>query len=255
MTLLVDAGRLVLETRPGSRSRSMTWTMGRVGGVDLGIIHPIAAQGLEHGTVGLGGGGTRRRAPASRRPKARQHRMTPKEAQAKAAGLATLAKAARSTASRRGDEPAPGPPSAPRSRPELSWTGPSISGSGLWWWVTRTASPTGCGGDAHGRRHAWRRTHLMGAITDKADPRRHHRRACRRTRVPRAPAPPATAASRNPRDATSCARTVDTTGIATSLPPATSPLARGGTITTIRVVVEHRRVGPRPSDVTAAATI
>ena len=118
VTLLVDTGALVLDVTAGLEVNDHDIDPDRVAGVDLGIIHPIAARSAEQALLVSG-----RALRAEDRlhladTKARQRKMAPKQPRARSAGLATLAPAPRPPAPSVGRVQASRPPSPSRSRPD-----------------------------------------------------------------------------------------------------------------------------------------
>jgi IS605 OrfB family transposase len=168
ITLLVEAGRLVLDVTAGLDVEEHDVDPGRVAGVDLGIIHPVAAA---HGDEGLLVSGRAVRAEAHLHlgdTKARQRRMAPKEPSRGQRGsrrwrqLRDRQRRAEAASRRRVRQA-----QHEAAKTLIDWAierrvGTLIVGDpkGI---TNRDAGPV------HNRRlRIWRRTHLMGAITDKA---------------------------------------------------------------------------------------
>jgi len=242
VTLLVEAGRLVLDVTAGLEVEVHDLDAGRVAGVDLGIIHPVAAQGLESALLVSG-----RAVRAEERlhladTKARQRRMSPKEPKPGQRGsrrwrkLRAQQRRAEATHLRRVRQA-----HHEAARTLVDWAIDQRVGTLV------VGDPQGIthqdAGAVHNwRLRTWRRTHLMGAILDKAalagvtvdrvDERGTSSTcpACRR-RVPKP-------AGRN----FSCPH-CGHAGHRDLVAAHNIAALRGGTITTNQVVVEHRRVG------------
>jgi IS605 OrfB family transposase len=242
VTLLLDAGRLALDVTAGLDVEHHDLDPGRVAGVDLGIIHPVAAHGPEAALLVSG-----RALRAEDRlhladTKARQRRMSPKQPRRGQRGSRRWRKmraAQRRAAAASGRRVRLGHHEAARSL--IDWAIDQRIGT------LTVGDPTGItnqdAGAVHNRRlRSWRRTHLMGAIVDKAalagiTVRRVDERgtsstcpSCRR-RVPKP-------AGRN-FSCPHCGHTGHRDLVAAHNIAANS----GGTTTTSLLVVEHRRVG------------
>jgi len=168
VTLLVDAGRLVLDVTAGLEALDHDLDRDRVAGVDLGIIHPIAASTPEQGLLVSG-----RAVRAEERlhladTKARQRKMaskTPRPSQRGSKRWCQL------RARQRRAEAA--------SRRRVRQAHHEAAKHLIKWAVAQRVGTLAVGdprgitnqdvGPVHNRRlHTWRRTHLMDAITDKA---------------------------------------------------------------------------------------
>jgi IS605 OrfB family transposase len=242
VTLLVDTGALVLDVTAGLEVDDHDIDPDRVAGVDLGIIHPIAARSGEQALLVSG-----RALRAEDRlhladTKARQRKMAPKQPRRGQRGsrrwrqLRARERQA-SAASRRRVRQA----HHEAARTLVEWAiaqrvGALVVGNPQG--ITR-----GDFGAVHNRRlRTWRRTHLMGAITDKAElagitvARVDERGTsstcpgCRR-RIPKP-------SGRN----FSCPH-CGHVGHRDLVAAHNIAALRGGTITTSPSVVEHRRVG------------
>jgi IS605 OrfB family transposase len=242
VTLLVDAGRLVLDVTAGLEAEDYDLNPGRLAGVDLGIIHPIAARRDEQALLVSG-----RALRAEDRlhladTKARQRKMAPKQPRRGQRGSRRWRKL---RAKQRRAE------AASRRRVRQ---GHHEAARTLIDWAIRQRVGTLVVGDPHGittqdagavhnrRLRTWRRTHLMGAIIDKAElagitvarvDERGTSSTCPRCRR-RVPKP----SGRN-FSCPHCGHAGHRDLVAAHNIAAT----RGGTITTSRLVVEHRRVG------------
>jgi Probable transposase len=182
VTLLVDAGRLVLDVTAGLDVKDHDLDSGRVAGVDLGIIHPIAASTAEQGLLVSG-----RALRAEERlhladTKARARRMAPK---APRRGQRGSKRWRQLRAKQRRAEAA--------SRRRVRQSHHEAAKHLIEWAVAQRVGTLAVGdphgitnkdvGRVHNRRlRTWRRTHLMNAICDESRPRRHHRPARGRTR-------------------------------------------------------------------------
>jgi IS605 OrfB family transposase len=168
VTLLVDAGRLVLDVTAGHDAQDHDLDPDRVAGVDLGIIHPIAASSANQGLLISG-----RAVRAEERlhlvdTKARDRRIatkTPRPGQRGSKRWRQLrAKQHRAeAASRRRVHQA----HHEAAKHLVEWAVAQRVGTLV------VGDPRGItkrdAGPVHNRRlRTWRRTHLMGAITDKA---------------------------------------------------------------------------------------
>ena len=168
VTLLVDAGRLVLDVTAGLEVQDHDLDPGRVAGVDLGIIHPIAAGTANQGLLISG-----RAVRAEERlhladTKARDRKMatkTPRPGQRGSKRWRQLrAKQRRAEAT---------------SQRRIRQAHHEAAKHLVEWAVAQRVATLVVGdprgitdhdfGPVHNRRlRTWRRTHLMGAITDKA---------------------------------------------------------------------------------------
>jgi len=242
VTLLFDAGRLVLDVTAGLDVEDHDLDPSRVAGVDLGIIHPIAARSAEQALLVSG-----RALRAEDRlhladTKARQRKMDPRKPRPGQRGSRRWgqlrarqrrAEAANRRRVRQAHHEA--------ARTLVDWAirqriGKLVVGDpqGI---TTKDA------GAVHNRRlRTWRRTHLMGTITDKATlagltvervDERGTSSTCPicRHRVPKP-------SGRN----FSCPH-CGHAGHRDLVAAHNIAAPRGGTITTSRLVVEHRRVG------------
>jgi len=242
VTLLVDAGRLVLDVTAGLDVEGHDLDPSRMAGVDLGIIHPIAAHGPDTELLVSG-----RALRAEERlhladTKARQRRMAPKAPRRGQRGsrrwrqLRARQRRAEAASRRRVRQA-----HHEAARTLIDWAlaqrvGTLVVGDPQG--ITR-----GDFGAVHNRRlHTWRRTHLMGAITDKAAlagltvarvDERGTSSTCPRCRR-RVPKP----SGRN----FSCPH-CGHVGHRDLVAAHNIAVTRGGTITTPQLVVEHRRVG------------
>ena len=242
VTLLVDAGRLVLDVTAGLEVEDHDLDPSRVAGVDLGIIHPIAARSTEEALLVSG-----RALRAEDRlhladTKARQRKMDPKKP---APGQRGSRRWRHLRARQRRAEAANGrrvrQAHHEAARTLVDWAIDQRVGTLV------VGDPHGIttkdAGAVHNRRlRTWRRTHLMGAITDKATlagitvervDERGTSSTCPRCRH-RVPKP----SGRN-FSCPHCGHVGHRDLVAAHNIAAT----RGGTITTTQVVVEHRRVG------------
>ena len=170
VTLLVDAGRLVLDVTAGVEVEDHDLDPTRVAGVDLGIIHPIAARSPEEALLVSG-----RAIRAEDRlhladTKARQRKMAPKQPSRRQRGsrrwrqLRATQRRAESANQRRVRQA-----HHEAARTLVAWAIAQRVGTLV------VGDPQGItnqdAGPVHNRRlRTWRRTHLMAAITDKA----HH---------------------------------------------------------------------------------
>ena len=242
VTLLADAGRLVLDVTAGLEVEDHDLDPTRIAGVDLGIIHPIAARSAEQALLVSG-----RAIRAEDRlhladTKARHRRMAPKQPSRGQQGsrrwrqLRTTQRRAESAHQRRVRQA-----HHEAARTLVAWAIRQQVGTLL------VGDPKGItnrdAGVVHNRRlRTWRRTHLMGAITDKA----HHAgitvarvdergtsSTCPRCGL-RVPKP----SGRN----FSCPH-CGHAGHRDLVAAHNIAAKRGGTITTRPRVVEHRRVG------------
>ncbi|HEY6429933.1 MAG TPA: transposase, partial [Acidimicrobiales bacterium] len=168
VTLLVDAGRLVLDVTAGLEVQDHDLDPTRVAGVDLGIIHPIAARSAQQALLVSG-----RAVRAEDRlhladTKARQRQMDPKKPRPGQRGsrrwrqLRTRQRQA-AAANRRRVRQA----HHEAARTLVDWAIAQRVGTLV------VGDPRGIttqdAGAVHNRRlRTWRRTHLMSAITDKA---------------------------------------------------------------------------------------
>jgi IS605 OrfB family transposase len=169
VTLLVDAGRLVLDVTAEVDVEDHDLDPTRVAGVDLGIIHPIAARSAEEALLVSG-----RAIRAEDRlhladTKARQHKISPKQPSRGQRGsrrwrqlraTERRAAAANQRRVRQAHHEA--------ARTLVAWAVRQRVGTLV------VGDPKGItdqdAGVVHNRRlRTWRRTHLMGAITDKAE--------------------------------------------------------------------------------------
>ena len=242
VTLLVDAGRLVLDVTAGLEVEDHDLDRTRVAGVDLRIIHPIAARSTEQALLVSG-----RALRAEDRlhladTKARQRKMDPKKPAPGQRGsrrwrkLRTRRRRAEAANRRRVRQA-----QHEAARMLVDWAighqvGTLVVGDpqGI---TTKDA------GAVHNRRlRTWRRTHLMGAITDKAAlagitvehvDERGTSSTCPHCRH-RVPKP----SGRN----FSCPH-CGHAGHRDLVAAHNIAVKRGGTITTRPLIVEHRRVG------------
>jgi len=175
--------------------------------------------------------------------------MAPKQPSRRPAGLATLAAAAHHPAASRIRPPAASPSSPPRSRPDARRLGYPPAGRHLLVGDPKGITNRDAGSCTTGGLRTWRRTHLMGAITDKA-----HHAGITVARVDErgtsSTCPRCGLRFPNPPGVTSRVRTVDTPGIATSSPPTTS---RENAVEPSRPAPGSWSTvasAPRPSDVT-----
>jgi len=169
VTLLVDSGRLALDVTAGLEVEDHDLDPNRVGGVDLGIIHPIAAHGPETELLVSG-----RALRAEERlhladTKARQRKMAPKQPRRGQRGsrrwrqLRARQRQAEAASQRRVRQA-----HHEAARSLVDWAIRQRVGTLL------VGDPQGItdhdAGAVHNRRlRTWRRTHLMSAITDKAE--------------------------------------------------------------------------------------
>ena len=242
VTLLVDAGRLVLDVTAGLDVEDHDLDPTRIAGVDLGIIHPIAARSPETALLVSG-----RALRAEDRlhladAKARQRKMAPKQPSRGQRGsrrwrqlraAQRRAEAANQRRVRQAHHEA--------ARTLVDWAVRQGVGTVL------VGDPKGIthqdAGVVHNRRlRTWRRTHLMAAIADKAErvgirvervDERGTSSTCPRCGL-RAPKP----SGRN----FSCPH-CGHAGHRDLVAAHNIAARRGGTITTSPLVVEHRRVG------------
>ena len=242
LTLLVDAGRLVLDVTAGLEVEDYDPDTARVAGVDLGIIHPIAARSAEQALLVSG-----RALRAEDRlhladTKARQRKMDPKKPAPSQRGsrrwrqLRANQRRAAAASKRRVRQA-----HHEAARTLIDWAIAQRVGSLV------VGDPRGitakAAGAVHNRRlRTWRRTHLLGTITDKAEragisvervDERGTSSSCPRCRL-RVPKP----SGRN----FSCPH-CGHAGHRDLVAAHNIAAKRGGTITTTPVVVEHRRVG------------
>jgi IS605 OrfB family transposase len=168
VTLLVDAGRLVLDVTAGLGPQEHDLDLSRVAGVDLGIIHPIAAVTVDHGLLVSG-----RAVRAENRlhfadTKARARKMAPKTPRRGQRGSKRWRQL---RAKQRGAEAA--------SRRRVRQAHHEAAKYLVEWAVAQRVATLAIGdprgitdgdfGPVHNRRlRTWRRTHLTGAICDKA---------------------------------------------------------------------------------------
>ena len=242
VTLLVADGRLVLDVTAGLEVEDHDLEPSRVAGVDLGIIHPIAARSAEQALLVSG-----RALRAEDRlhladTKARQRKMDPKKPRPGQRGSRRWrqlrakqrrAEAANQRRVRQAHHEA--------ARTLIDWAIAQRVGTLV------VGDPHGITtkdyGAVHNRRlRTWRRTHLMGAITDKAEragicvervDERGTSSTCPHCRH-RVPKP----SGRN-FSCPHCGHVGHRDLVAAHNIAAT----RGGTITTSPLIVEHRRVG------------
>jgi IS605 OrfB family transposase len=168
VTLLVDAGRLVLDVTAGLDVQDHDLDSDRVAGVDLGIIHPIAAAIGDQGLLVSG-----RAVRAEERlhladTKARARKMAPKAPRRGQRGsrrwrqLRAKQRCAEAASKRRVRQA-----HHEAAKQLVEWAVAQRVGTLV------VGDPRGITqkdvGPVHNRRlRTWRRTHLMGAITDKA---------------------------------------------------------------------------------------
>ena len=242
VTLLLDAGRLVLDVTAGLEVEDRDLDPTRVAGIDLGIIHPIAARSADQALLVSG-----RALRAEDRlhladTKARQRKMDPKKPAPGQRGSRRWRKLrARQRRAAAANRRRVRQAHHEAARTLVDWAIRQRVGTLV------VGDPQGITnqdfGAVHNRRlRTWRRTHLMGAITDKAErvgiavervDERGTSSTCPRCRL-RVPKP----SGRN----FSCPHC----GHAghRDLVAAHNIAAKcGGTITTCPLVVEHRRVG------------
>ncbi|HEY6318106.1 MAG TPA: transposase, partial [Acidimicrobiia bacterium] len=242
VTLLLDAGRLVVDVTAGLQVEVHDLDPSRVAGVDLGIIHPIAAHGPDTALLVSG-----RALRAEDRlhladTKARQRQMAPKQPRPGQPGSRRWrqlrAKQRRAAAANRRRVRQAHHEGA---RTLIDWAIAQRVGTLV------VGDPRGIttkdAGAVHNRRlRAWRRTYLMGAITDRATlagitvarvDERGTSSTCPRCRR-RIPKP----SGRN----FSCPH-CGHHGHRDLVAAHNIAALRGGTITTSPLVVEHRRVG------------
>jgi IS605 OrfB family transposase len=168
VTLLVDAGRLVLDVTAGLDVQDHDLDPDRVAGVDLGIIHPIAASTAEQGLLVSG-----RALRAEERlhladTKARDRKMAPKKPRRGQRGskrwrqLRAKQRRAEAASQRRVHQA-----HHEAAKHLVEWAVAQRVGTLV------VGDPRGITdgdfGPVHNRRlRTWRRGHLLGAITDKA---------------------------------------------------------------------------------------
>jgi putative transposase len=245
VTLLVDAGRLVVDVTAGLEVEVHDLDAGRVAGVDLGIIRPVAAQGPESALLVSGRGVRAEERLHLADTKARQRRMSPKEPKPGQRGsrrwrkLRAQQRRAEATHQRRVHQA-----HHEAARALVDWAIGERVGTLV------VGDPPGIADQDAGAVHnwrlrTWRRTHLLGAIVDKAartgitvitvarvDERGTSSTCptCRR-RVPK------------PKGRNFACRHCGHHGHRDLVAARNLAAKRGGTITTARAVVEHRRVG------------
>jgi len=246
VTLLIDAGRMVLDVTAGleAQDHDLDLDPERVAGVDLGIIHPIAATAAEQGLLVSG-----RAVRAEERlhladTKARDRKMAPKTPRRGQRGSRRWRQLR--TRQRRAEA---------ASRRRVRQAHHEAAKHLIEWAVAQRVGTLAIGdprgitnqnvGPVHNRRlRTWRRTHLMDAITDKAAlagitvsrvDERHTSRTC--------PNPTCRSRVAKPSGRNFSCPHCGYRGHRDLVGAHNIAAKRGGTSTSTPVLVEHRRVG------------